>query len=246
LSVKSKTKSIALNFIKSTIYFAFIMVVSLESPYIHKSYLRHIAQENVVRIVGMDGMGTGFHVQYKGKTFLLTNRHVCQMTGPLKAEIYGEKMGIERHIVKISDKHDLCLMEPIPGHKGIPVSDEALADGDSAYTLGHPRGQALNIASGEKFDDRAIPMAGEVKADGTCEEGQKQEIMTLFGPYTLCAFERSAVQFSTPTFPGNSGSPVVNKYGYLVSVIFAGEPRVESQGFGVPLSYITEFLETNR
>lgn len=152
MSVKTKTKQFFLNFLKASIYFCAIMAISLEAPYMHKSYLRGIAQSSVVRVVGKNGIGTGFHVKASnGKTYLLTNKHVCQMTGPLKAEKYGARLGIERKIIKISDKHDLCVLEALPEVKGLSVSGSAAEDGEAVYTLGHPRGDALSVASGEKI-----------------------------------------------------------------------------------------------
>lgn len=225
--------------IKTIASICLVTVFAFEVPFAHKDYLRNIGETNSVKIVGMDGTGSGFHVQTKdGQVFILTNKHVCMMTGPLKAEKYGDKSGKGSvvKIVKISKKHDLCVLTPLAGFKGIQVGEEA-ENGETVYTLGHPRGVALTIASGEKIDDLPIDLGEPLAADGKCSG---EIVMSWFGQY--CVTKHDAVQFSTPTYPGNSGSPVVNKWGKLVSVIFAGSPEVENQGFGVPLSYIKDFL----
>jgi len=149
-------KKLALAFIKSLALLVFVATVSLETPVAYRGYMRGIAENNVVRIVGMDGMGTGFHVRTDdGRVYILTNRHVCRMTGPLTVEHYGSKVGTIKKIVKISEEHDLCVMEALDGVKGISIGSDAI-NGDAVYTLGHPRGDALNVASGEKFDEKEI------------------------------------------------------------------------------------------
>ncbi len=246
MSVKSKIKSLSFKFIKSIVYFCLVAAIAIEAPFMHKSYLRDIAEDNSVRIVGVDSRGTGFHVKTKsGKVYILTNKHVCEMTGPLKVEKYGDKSGgLVRKVIKKYEHHDLCVMEALPGAKGISISDDKLENGERAYTLGHPRGDALNVAEGEKFDDKSIQLGQETEEDGTCKEGKLTEQMTFFGPITFCIIDRFSVQFSTPTYPGNSGSAVVNKWGKLVSVIFAGNTQVENNGFGVPLVEINAFLNS--
>ncbi len=51
------------------------------------------------------------------------------------------------------------------------------------------------------------------------------------------------VMYSIPMLQGSSGSPVVNLYGELVAVNFAGMNGTQSFNFGVPLSRINEFLK---
>ena len=236
-------KKFAKSLIKTLALVALVITVSLETPHLYKGYMRNIAEENVVRIVGINGMGTGFHVQIEGKTYLLTNKHVCNMAGPLKVEKYGAKEGIVRKVIKRSNKHDLCIMEALPGVEGIRIGSDA-ENGDTVYTLGHPRGDALNVASGEKFDDKDIHIGEEVSEDGTCAEGVLTEYPTFFGVLSICDVTRNTIQISSPTYPGNSGSPLVNKWGNLVGVIFAGSREVENMGFAVPLSFVKEFLSS--
>lgn len=51
------------------------------------------------------------------------------------------------------------------------------------------------------------------------------------------------VMYSIPLLQGSSGSPVVNAYGELVAVNFAGVLNSQSFNFGVPLNRINEFLK---
>lgn len=219
-----------------------LSIVTLQAPYVHKKYIRSIAEQSVVQIYGQNGTGTGSHVQLpNGKIVILTNKHICQMTGPLTVKSVKNKLVVERKIILISEDHDLCAIEPLDGVSGIKIGS-APELGDELYTLGHPRGDALNVSKGEYFDDKKIQLGQDSESDGSCKEGKPITQDTIFGPVTFCVIERTSIQLSTPTYPGNSGSPVLNKYGRLVAVIFAGNPSIENQGFAVPLSAVKEFL----
>lgn len=51
------------------------------------------------------------------------------------------------------------------------------------------------------------------------------------------------VMYTIPMLQGSSGSPVVNTYGELVAVNFAGLMGTQSFNFGIPLTRINEFLK---
>jgi len=237
-------KSILKKALKIAVLAVSLSVISLEAPYVHRKYIRNIAEESVVQIFGEEGMGTGSHVQLPdGRIVILTNKHICKMTGPLMVKAVGEPLPIARKIIEISKEHDLCAIEPLDGHKGIKLGSAPVL-GDELYTLGHPRGDALNVAKGEYFDDKVIQMVEREQADGSCLNGKHASVDGLFGPVSVCVIESNTIQVSSPTYPGNSGSPVVNKYGRLVAVIFAGDQRIENSGEAVPLSYVKEFLNS--
>jgi S1-C subfamily serine protease len=220
----------------------FTVAISLESPYLHKSYMRKVAENNAVQILGKNGSGTGFHVERQdGKVFILTNKHVCEMEGPLKVKRYGDKIGIVSSIIKKSKDHDLCVLQPIED-SGIKIGSEP-ENGDTLYTLGHPRGDALTVANGELIDDKEIQLLSEFEEDGSCN-GETLRVEGFFGTQEYCVITRRAIQFSTPTYPGNSGSAIVNKFGNLVGVVFAGSRETENMGFGVPFSYVKSFLNS--
>jgi V8-like Glu-specific endopeptidase len=54
-------------------------------------------------------------------------------------------------------------------------------------------------------------------------------------------FVSSAI--SSPIYGGNSGSPVVNKWGNVIGVVFAGNRTQVNDAYMVPLSYVKDFLK---
>lgn len=229
--------------IKIAVLVVGVFAVSLEAPYLHKSYIRSIAEESVVQIFGNEGVGTGSHVELpNGKVVILTNRHVCEMSGRLRVKTESNPLPIERKVIQISQRHDLCVMEAIEGHKGIKLGSEPKL-GDELYTLGHPRGEALNVAKGEYFDNVEIKLGQVLLPTEKCD-GDVESMDSFFGPVDVCVITRNTIQVSTPTYPGNSGSPIVDKFGHLVAVVFAGNPQIENSGHAVPLLYIKEFLSS--
>ena len=234
-----------LKVIKYLVFFVFVAAISIQAPYAHKKYIRNIAEKSTVQLYGERGTGSGSHVSFNDKIVILTNRHVCELAdseGKIIVELYDGSRHKQK-VIKKDEVHDLCIVEAVSGSKGISLADSAEI-GETFYTLGHPRGEKLNIASGEYFANETIQLEKGFEPDGTCK-GKIEKVDFFFIQLELCTAFFESVQFSTPTYPGNSGSPIVNKYGKLVAVVFAGNPQIENMGFGVPLNYIKDFLSKN-
>ena len=66
-------------------------------------------------------------------------------------------------------------------------------------------------------------------------------VQTFFGEFKLCIENVMALQTTVVGLPGNSGSPVVNQYGHLIGVLFAGDNQVHWSDL-VPLEDIKKLL----
>ena len=145
-----------------------------------------------------DGLiyGTGFHITHKGKTFIITNRHVCQ--AGLQVSLNNNVLNANGKSVKIIHiwrEHDLCALESWK-ITGLRLADSAAEPLDKLYVIGHPNGINLVIEDG-----RFIEKSSACFSD------------------TLCM---SSSKISNNIMPGNSGSPVINEAGDVVGVVFAG------------------------
>lgn len=238
-----------LNVVQAAAMIVVVALVSIQAPQMHRKYIRSLAEESSVKVVGDAGSGTGFHVDLdNGKQVILTNKHVCGIPGQLYVESFnGDRVAVK--ILKLSKQHDLCALVRKDGlkftHKGLTISDKNPKIGEILYTLGHPRGDALNVAIGEYFDNPEIelgsPIFTEQEFEACIKDGGRVGSFFIFN---YCITKHASIQLSTPTYPGNSGSAVVDWSGDVVAVIFAGNTEVENTGFAVPLSFVQEFVKS--
>jgi len=194
-------------------------VSSFSAGLIHEGYIASRVGDNVLFIknpVGAlhRGSATGFEVKApSGKIYTLTNAHVCELQKDgflLVEEKRHSDRFIPRRVLEIYEDNDLCLVEGMEGYSGLTLADD-ITVGQSAWEIGYPLGQELNISKG-------------------CIKG----FNTVLKQY--------AAQTDVPTFPGNSGSPLVNMYGNVIGVVFASNPRT-AWGSAVPLEMVKQFLK---
>lgn len=239
-TIKSAIRSIALT--------ATIIYGAIISPEIHNHYLRYEVGESVVQVLSMssNGGGTGFAVKGKsGKQYIMTNRHVCevQAIGVIRIKV-GKASPIYRKVVYMDNVHDLCLIEGVEGLAPLTIGSD-LDKGDFLYVVGHPGLRELTTSQGEYIGNKSIELIYDVNKREDCP-GKIYELNILqqfmFGREFVCTREYDALSTTAVIYGGNSGSPVVNRYGNLIGVAFAGSTEQERDNFIVPLVYVTNIL----
>lgn len=230
-------KKVSLKFISTVL----LLSVIVFSGSIRDTYYRESVGDNVVRIYSMEktGAGTGFHVKLKsGEIAILTNKHVCDMGNPKNKMVIIEKDGeeIPRRILERYPHHDLCLVEAITGHTGFIDIANSESEGEDLVIIGHPGARDLTLSHGENIGKKVIHLATQVEREEDCK-GQIE--FSFFGPVCMEAFKSTSI--SAIAYGGNSGSPVINKYGNVIGVLFAGSQQ-PTDSYMVPLQYVKDFL----
>lgn len=217
-------------------------------PEAHNKYLRYEVGESVVQVLAIthNGGGTGFAIKGdSGKDYIMTNRHVCeaQSNGVIRVKV-GDKQPIYRKVIYSDTVHDLCLIE---GVKGLaPISIGSVQErGDFHYVVGHPGLRQLTSSQGEYIGRSVVKLLFEVAKREQCP-GEVIELPPLYqmimGREFICVRSYDAMATTAVIYPGNSGSPVVNKYGNLIGVAFAGSTEQERDNYLVPLRYVKALL----
>jgi hypothetical protein len=244
--VAKKLKSLTKSLIAATV--ACLIVAS--APIIKDAYLRYGIGDEVVMITksnnGNINGGTGFHVKAKsGKVYILTNKHVCEISkdGFVDVKSPSSARSIPRRIIQKYENHDLCLVEPLAGKSGLSVASSA-SIGEDITLIGHPNLRPLVIKKGEYIGDETIELISGYDRK-TCKGRFVKDPMmeAFFGVEGVCIESFFSMQVSVTSYGGNSGSPVVDKFGKVIGVLFAGSTRVVDDAYLVPLHHIKIFLE---
>jgi S1-C subfamily serine protease len=226
---------------------ALFCLFSLNQAELHNSYLRWEVGESVVQVLSTSGGGgTGFAIKAaSGENFIVTNKHVCA------AAVNGwmiikqdESEGIFKRIVYKDSKHDLCLLQGDKRFSPLSLGSEP-KKGTFNFIVGHPGLRQLTISQGEFIGNKKIQMLEEVETRRDCR-GIVQELndfqRIMYGIEFVCIRSYNTYATTAVAYPGNSGSPVVNKYGNVIGVLFAGSTQEERDNFIVPLSELVRVL----
>jgi hypothetical protein len=183
----------------------------------------------------------------------MTNVHICEMAKegkPLLVTQEGLDEYVPRNVIFMSKKHDICLMEPLPGHKGINLAS-SVDVGEEVTIVGHPHLRPLTLSKGEIINNDAtvkIPKFAIISEEDLqeCKNMKNSEIVNIasfFGEISICISVDKALELAAIAYPGNSGSPVVNKFGNVIGLLFAGNSEAVNDAYLVKLENLKEVLD---
>lgn len=219
-----------------------LSTASIRLPQLHNDYIRSSVGSQTVMIKSGRSGGTGFFVKTaKGQTYVLTNRHICELAidERLTVHVQGEARPYSLRVIERSNSADLCLVEA-PKHVGggLVVAD-SLDLGQIVRIVGHPKLMPLTQSKGEYVGEEVIDL---LFSNGPCPEETDQFHTEEDWGGPVCIMSVGAGLTNALALGGNSGSPTVNDLGQVVGVLFAGNPS-DNWGLIVRLSDIKEFLK---
>jgi len=212
-------------------------------PQAHETYLINKLSPSVVKITPVGNSftgGTGFQLNTPKGPRIITNAHVCEVSDNGTVLLHTDKPKKIAKIIKVDDIADLCMIEPIGDMPSLNLGSSASLRQEIAV-LGHPLLQPQTFSKGRVLSKELIEIPlGYADAEGKCDHiPMTYPENTFFG--LLCFKAYMGVLTSAIIHPGNSGSPVVNIWGNVVGVVFAGNSR-NHNGIYVPYEELERFI----
>jgi S1-C subfamily serine protease len=139
--------------------------------------------------------GSGFVIDPSG--LIVTNNHVVTGGAFWKVSIGADKTLLDAQLIGVSECSDLALLKVSGTYPALSFSKTDPTVGEQIYVAGHPNGDPYTLTNGIV----AKPPAPDD---------------------TSWASVKSEIQITAQTYPGNSGSPVIDAAGEVVGVQYSG------------------------
>ena len=228
---------------------AFVLGISGTGAMLFESYLYDYKGSSVVMLtksLSKYSGGTGFQIKLpSGKLAIMTNKHICE----LGKWLYAHTQDGKSQLVKVIEEykgHDLCLMTPVKNLRPLKIARD-LDLHERVWLVGHPALRPLTLESGHYVGPIRIRMyvSCRGKRRRPVEVPIKSNILEEFFKmyYNGCMKYFNTHHINNIAYGGNSGSPVINKYGNVIGVLFAGSRSQNTSSYIVPLKYVKDFLK---
>lgn len=162
-------------------------------------------------------LGSGFFLDGDGT--VVTNYHVMEGAYAAKVTIDGGRTYDVRAVLDYDAELDLALLETdAPDSSPLPLSSDAPRTGESVYAIGSSRGQA-----------------------GTFTEGIVSTASRRFDDVDV-----DYIQHSAPISSGNSGGPLVNRYGDALGVNSMSLKDAQNMNYAINIRELNRLNVNNR
>jgi S1-C subfamily serine protease len=184
------------------------------------------AADSVVKILGTAcGLGVEGSGWVAGDGLVVTNAHVVAGQKDTEVLLRGRPPGADATVVAFDPKNDVAILR-VPGLKAPALRIEAdPRTGTAAAILGFPGNGPYDIRAGRLGETR------EVITQNAYGDGPVRRSITSL---------RGAVR------SGNSGGPMVDAGGKVVTTVFAATTSGPRGGFGVPNAIVRRRLDQAR
>jgi S1-C subfamily serine protease len=171
----------------------------------------------VVAEPSLDSSGTGFFVSYDGH--VLTNYHVADGCSLIRIVSLGAAP-LNSTVVAKDKNNDLALLRYSGKPAGVPAFRSETRLGESIYVFG-------------------FPLTGLLSSAGNFAVGT---VTGLTGP----GDDSQLLQISASVYPGNSGGPLIDKFGNVVGIIVGRITSLQNVNYAIKSSVAVNFLSSNR
>ncbi len=182
------------------------------------------AAASVVKVLGTAcGLGIEGSGWVAGDGLVVTNAHVVAGERDTSVLLGGREPGVAARAVHFDARNDLAILR-VDGLEArpLPLADD-IGSGTSAAILGFPLNGPFDVRAGRLGPTR------RVRTSDAYGRGPVERSMTAL---------RGLVR------PGNSGGPMVDGEGRVVTTIFAATTGGERGGYGVPNPVVARALAT--
>lgn len=186
--------------------------------------------------------GTGFQIMTTRGPMIVTNSHVCDLTSDDKIRAWQKDEYWDLKIIEQIDKVDLCILKGIANRPYLELGKPAKSL-DKVTVIGHPHLMATTPSQGWVIERAIIELrTNTLKNDCQGKNLTWTKKKTWFGMIETCIRSIKGVSTNVPVSPGNSGSPVINKKGLVVGVIFATNSFFKT-AFYVPIGSLRALIK---
>ena len=145
-----------------------------------------------------------------GEGMILTNYHVIEGASSISVEDYEGKEFLVTSIYDYNKTYDLAVLGVQGTKEALPICEDKVISGEKVYTLGSPYGYTGTFSSG------------------------------IVGTALRVMDEVDYIQITAPISRGNSGGPLLNRFGEVIGVNTLTRIDAQNVNFSVDIKYLKQ------